>query len=76
MSSTVKHAPSNQPHPAPWRHSFPDPLVALGLRIDYRTACAPWGSHNGAGEPRLFTVAVDAEGRADWSRVTCKRCRR
>jgi hypothetical protein len=76
MSATIKHAPAKgQEFPVPLRTKR-DPLEPLGLRLDYRTACTPWGAETGDGGRRVFTVAIQPDGTTDWERVTCKRCNR
>lgn len=72
MTETITHAPTPNPYPAPPPRG-PDPLAPLGLRLDHRTVCQPWGSHMPGGRGmRVYTVVADG----NWERVTCKACLR
>lgn len=74
MTAPAQHALSPQPFPVVTPGGY-DPLAAEGLRLDYRTACQPWGAHaKRSPNMRIFTVAVGPDGQTDWSRVTCKGC--
>lgn len=67
---TALHAASLSPFPVPGEggEARPD-----GTRLDYRTACHPWGVKRKAGDMTPFRV-VDGPDR--FARATCKACLR